>query len=245
MVAEKGGNSKHLRQDSKDPEAAENDAVRVYGMKFCPFTHRLKLVLAAKGVDYEIININLQSKPSWYFKRDPEGKIPTLEQNGNLVMGSDVASAYVDAMYPGKQLVTTNPLKAAHEKMLLGQWAKSITGYHNYAFGKDDNNDKIIGPMKVKEGFEKVEKYLKENEGPFICGSEPGLTDYILYPHLERIGALIPLVITQFDHVKAYYDKMQDDPAVQACRISDEQHRDFIHRACAGDIDACDIGVGK
>uniref|UniRef100_H2ZQ37 Glutathione S-transferase omega n=1 Tax=Ciona savignyi TaxID=51511 RepID=H2ZQ37_CIOSA len=242
MKSHQEANSVHLRNDSDEPSSPGKDVLRVYGMKFCPFTHRLKLVLAAKGVDYEMVNINLKSKPKWYSSKNCDGKIPTLEVNGILITESDVTSEYVDAAYKGKTLTTTDPLKRAQEKMLLVQWGKSTSGYYKYAFGNDEN-DKIQGSMQIKEGFEKVEKYLKENGGPFICGSEPGLADYVLYPHLERIAAIIPIVISQFERLQEFYDKMQSDPAVQACRHSNELHRAFIHKASNGDVDACDVCV--
>ena len=35
---------------SKRPDPPAKDVLRVYGMKFCPYNHRLRLVLAAKDI---------------------------------------------------------------------------------------------------------------------------------------------------------------------------------------------------
>ena len=45
------------------------DAMR----RFCPYAQRTVLVLNAKGVDYQIINCALMSKPDWLFKLNPLG----------------------------------------------------------------------------------------------------------------------------------------------------------------------------
>lgn len=47
--------------------------LRLYSMEFCPYAHRARLILRAKGVPHDIVNINLLNKPEWYFKVHPEG----------------------------------------------------------------------------------------------------------------------------------------------------------------------------
>lgn len=42
-------------------------------MKFCPYAQRTRLVLNAKGIPHDVVNINLKDKPEWYFKIHPEG----------------------------------------------------------------------------------------------------------------------------------------------------------------------------
>lgn len=48
--------------------------LRLYSMEFCPYAHRSRLVLKAKGIPHDIVNINLIQKPEWYFSIHPEGK---------------------------------------------------------------------------------------------------------------------------------------------------------------------------
>lgn len=49
--------------------------LRLYSMQFCPYAHRARLVLKAKGVPHDIVNINLAEKPEWYLNIHPEGTI--------------------------------------------------------------------------------------------------------------------------------------------------------------------------
>lgn len=42
-------------------------------MEYCPYAQRVRLVLIAKGVPHDIVNINLTNKPQWYFDIHPEG----------------------------------------------------------------------------------------------------------------------------------------------------------------------------
>ncbi|KMQ83763.1 glutathione s-transferase omega-1 [Lasius niger] len=52
---------------SKKPEEMKGQA-RLYSMKYCPFAHRVRLILTLKQIPHDIVNINLQNKPDWYFQ---------------------------------------------------------------------------------------------------------------------------------------------------------------------------------
>lgn len=43
-------------------------------MEYCPYAHRVRLVLKAKNIPHDIVNINLINQPEWYFKIHPQGK---------------------------------------------------------------------------------------------------------------------------------------------------------------------------
>lgn len=43
-------------------------------MKFCPFAERTRLVLLAKKLPHEIINIDLRRKPNWFLEIYSKGK---------------------------------------------------------------------------------------------------------------------------------------------------------------------------
>jgi len=68
---------------------------------------------------HETININLKKKPDWYFDIAPNGKVPSIEKNGDILYGSDITAGYVDEVHGGKKLITTDPLKRANELIAL------------------------------------------------------------------------------------------------------------------------------
>lgn len=53
---------------SPRPDPPAKDVLRVYGMKFCPYVHRLKLVLAKKGIKYALKLQFLFSTTIQFFK---------------------------------------------------------------------------------------------------------------------------------------------------------------------------------
>ena len=73
----------HLAEGSTPPQV-DPDRVTVYNMRFvasylalhvftlllrfCPFAQRTILVLLAKNIPFDVVNINLKKKPEWFLK---------------------------------------------------------------------------------------------------------------------------------------------------------------------------------
>eukprot|EP00096_Caligus_rogercresseyi_P002362 TRINITY_DN14479_c0_g1_i1.p1 TRINITY_DN14479_c0_g1~~TRINITY_DN14479_c0_g1_i1.p1 ORF type:complete len:245 (-),score=-4.79 TRINITY_DN14479_c0_g1_i1:215-949(-) len=223
------GNTKHFETGSTRPGPPGKDVLRVYGMKFCPYVQRLKLVLAAKNVKHETVNINLSNKPEWYFEINPGGKVPSLEINGDILFESDLTALYVDETYPGKRLVTQSPVRKAKESMVLSQFGTATQGFYRFAYSaNDDTEAKTQGREKLNAGLEKLEEYFKKSGYPFICGDESGFTDYMVWLHLERMLVFLKDEVEKYPLITAYSARMSKDSAVIACRHSDQLHRDFV-----------------
>ncbi|XP_036684696.1 glutathione S-transferase omega-2 isoform X5 [Balaenoptera musculus] len=123
-----------LGKGSAPPGPVPEGLIRLYSMRFCPYAHRTRLVLQAKGIRHEVININLRNKPEWYFTKHPFGHIPVLENSkGQLIYESVIACEYLDDAYPGRKLYPYDCYERARQKMLLELFYK-ILGYQNTIF---------------------------------------------------------------------------------------------------------------
>uniref|UniRef100_A0A8D0YZK9 Glutathione S-transferase omega n=2 Tax=Sus scrofa TaxID=9823 RepID=A0A8D0YZK9_PIG len=123
-----------LGKGSLPPGPVPEGLIRIYSMRFCPYAHRTRLVLRAKGIRHEVVNINLRNKPEWYFTKHPFGQIPVLENSKcQLIYESVIACEYLDDAYPGRKLYPYDPYERARQKMLLELFYK-ILGYQNTIF---------------------------------------------------------------------------------------------------------------
>lgn len=59
---------------SGDPLPPYNGKLRIYNMRYCPYAQRTVLVLNAKKIDYEVVNIDLVDKPEWLTSKSLFGK---------------------------------------------------------------------------------------------------------------------------------------------------------------------------
>lgn len=234
------GHQRHMEAGEKEPSPPGKDVLRVYGMKFCPYVQRLKLVIAAKGIEQEAVNISLSKKPEWFLAKAPRGVVPVIEKNGEVIFESDITAEYVDAAYEGKRkVVESDPFVRAKGKMLLGDLGTGA--FYSNMRAKDDAA-KAEEREKMKKCFRALETYLKQNGNQFISGDKPGLNDYMFWPFLERISVFFMDVLNEFDGALSYYKRMGEDDAVKACRHEPDLHRQFIASYVAGNV-TYDIGT--
>ena len=74
---------------------------------------------------YEVIYINLSSKPEWLYDISPLGKIPALElENNDVLYESLIIADYIDEKYHQNPLHHRDPLKKAKDKLLIEQFSK-------------------------------------------------------------------------------------------------------------------------
>ncbi|XP_023062351.1 glutathione S-transferase omega-2 isoform X2 [Piliocolobus tephrosceles] len=123
-----------LGKGSLPPGPVPEGLIRIYSMRFCPYSHRTRLVLKAKDIRHEVVNINLRNKPEWYYTKHPFGHIPVLETSQcQLIYESVIACEYLDDAYPGRKLFPYDPYERARQKMLLELFCK-ILEYQNTTF---------------------------------------------------------------------------------------------------------------
>uniref|UniRef100_A0A7N4P9T6 Glutathione S-transferase omega n=1 Tax=Sarcophilus harrisii TaxID=9305 RepID=A0A7N4P9T6_SARHA len=146
--------SRSLGKGSSPPGPVPAGIIRVYSMRFCPFAQRTLLVLKAKGIKHEIININLKNKPDWFFNKNPFGLVPVLETSqGQLIYESVITCEYLDEAYPGK-LFPEDPYKKAFQKMILESFSKILFRQKTTFFGGDTVSmiDYLIWPWFERLG---------------------------------------------------------------------------------------------
>ena len=68
----------------------------------------------------EVVNINLQSKPEWYFALNPLGKVPCIEVEGQLIFESLIIADYLDEVYPEPYLLNNiDPMQKAKDRIMV------------------------------------------------------------------------------------------------------------------------------
>lgn len=92
-------------------------------MRFCPFAHRIHLVLNAKQLQYHSIFINLQAKPEWLTQYSRLGKVPALgltnEPGQPFLTESLMVADYLDEKYPAVRLHPVDPLAKVTDRLLV------------------------------------------------------------------------------------------------------------------------------
>ncbi|CAB1312667.1 unnamed protein product [Coregonus sp. 'balchen'] len=127
---------KCFAKGSSAPGPVAKGQIRLYSMRFCPFAHRTRLVLHAKGIKHDTVNINLKDKPEWFLKKNPLGLVPTLEtSSGQVIYESPITCDYLDEVYTDKKLLPADPFQKAQQKMMLENFSKDLVNKKSTFFG--------------------------------------------------------------------------------------------------------------
>uniref|UniRef100_A0A8C8ZPZ9 Glutathione S-transferase omega n=1 Tax=Prolemur simus TaxID=1328070 RepID=A0A8C8ZPZ9_PROSS len=229
---------------SAAPGPVPEGLIRVYSMRFCPFAERTLLVLKAKGIRHEVININLKNKPEWFFKKNPAGLVPVLENSkGQLICESAITCEYLDEAYPGKKLLPGDPYEKACQKMVFELFSKvpslAIT------FMRTPNKEDCAGlKEELRKEFSKLEEVLTNKKTTFFGGNSVSMIDYLVWPWFERLEALeLNECVDHTPKLKLWMAAMREDPAVSALLLDVKALKGFIDLYLQNSPEACDYGL--
>ncbi|CAN7982691.1 unnamed protein product [Ixodes pacificus] len=219
--------------------------LRVYVTRFCPFSHRTLLMLRAKNLAHEVVNVDLNNKPEWLFKLHPAGHVPILQQDDKILYDSTVVPEYVDEAYGQEKLMPADPYLKAKEKLFIDA---ATTALRPVVRVHRDVDNKVELWDKFKQGVQFHEEELKARRTLFLSGEKPGFSDYMIWPFFARalaISAVFPDLklptAQESPLVVRWMEAMKKDGASGALPPQDNFVR-YIKSSLAGNADP-DVGL--
>jgi len=176
--------------------------IHIYSAEGCPFAQRTRMALIEKAVEFELTEIDLGNKPSWFSELSPYGKVPLLTHNDGKIYESFVINQYLDEVFPDPAMMPTDPMVRAQARIWMDYCE---TRYIPSIFGiratKDDTEKLNDALAKIEEVmlYIETEGLRKLSDGPFWLGEKISLLDLHYSPFFERFpvyeemfGARIP-----------------------------------------------------
>jgi glutathione S-transferase len=155
--------------------------MKLYTAQVCPFAHRVRLVLAWKGLSCERIEIDLANMPDWYRQLSPNQKVPLLLDGDDYYWESALINEYLEEGYPQLSLYPEGA-RARFRSRLLINWAeqKLIPPFYGLLRNSDPQ-----AAEKLQNALQELTQMCSP-EGPYLLGPKPSLADAGIYPWFER-----------------------------------------------------------
>ncbi|XP_061644990.1 glutathione S-transferase omega-1-like isoform X1 [Phyllopteryx taeniolatus] len=204
-------------------------SIRLYSMRFCPFAQRTRLVLNAKEIKHDIVNINLRDKPDWFLEKNPLGQVPTLETSvGEVIYESPITCEYLDEVYPEKKLLPESPFGKAQHKMMMENFSKIPPLTYKIPLGRLKGED-VSGPhTELKQRFSKLNEDLAKKKTKFFGGDSVTMTDYMMWPWFERLQAFdLNDSLESVPELKKWVACMSEDPVVKVSGHSMDTYKAY------------------
>ena len=96
--------------------------IELYHAATSTCSQKVRLTLAEKGVAFVSRTVNLRANENLspeYLALNPNGVVPTLVHDGNVILDSSVICEYLDEVFPSPPLGPDNPVGRAHMRKWL------------------------------------------------------------------------------------------------------------------------------
>jgi stringent starvation protein A len=93
--------------------------MQLYSGTTCPFSHRCRFVLYEKGMDFQVIDVDLYNKPEDIAVMNPYNRLPVLVERDLILYESNIINEYIDERFPHPQLMPADPVMRARARLML------------------------------------------------------------------------------------------------------------------------------
>ncbi|MFY1664888.1 glutathione S-transferase N-terminal domain-containing protein [Pseudomonas sp. Pseu.R1] len=153
------------------------------------YSHRVRIVLAEKGVSAEIIDVVEGQHSAKLSEANPYGTVPTLVDRDLALYESTVVMEYLDERYPHPPLLPVYPVARANSRLLMHRIQRDWCALVDVILDSR-NKDAVRAQARkeLRESLTGVSPLFAEK--PFFLSDEQSLVDCCLLPILWRLPVL-------------------------------------------------------
>ncbi len=203
----------------------------------CPYVQRAAIAMDEKGVPFERINVDLASKPDWFRKLSPLGKVPLLrvaDQFGSDVtlFESAVILEYLEETLPGP-LHPDDPFQRARHRSWI-EFGSACLGAIWRFYAVMDGEDLDREARALGEMFDRVEREL--DGGPWFAGGRFSIVDAVYGPIFRYFDTFDEIgdfgILTDKPRILAWRSRLARRPSVRRAVDADypERLKGFLGR---------------
>src|SRR3989344_8777033 len=91
-----------------------------------PYSHRCRIVLFEKGMDFQVIDVDLANKPEDLAVVNPHNEVPVLVERDLVLQQANIINEYIDERFPHPQLMPADPVMRARARLFLHNFEEQL-----------------------------------------------------------------------------------------------------------------------
>jgi len=199
-------------------------AIKLYDAVPSSNSDRVKIALNEKGLAYDRVTLNLaerdQKKPE-FLRLNPYGKVPVIEDGGNVLFESCIINEYLDEKYPDPPLMPKDPYLRGRGRLLvdygLNHLHEPYWALRNEFFLKKETERNRSVLEEKRRALCDLLRYLEDalSDKPYFLGVF-SLTDIDLWPRFGRMQEYGVLPTPSLPRLNGWLERMKQRPSVQS-----------------------------
>lgn len=158
--------------------------MRLYSGTSDPYSHRCRIVLFEKGMDFEVIDVDLMNKAEDVAAINPYGKVPVLVERDLVLYEANIINEYIDERFPHPQLMPPDPVMRGRARLFLHRFEQEIySQIEVIEHGVPKAADKARA--NIRDNLTQLAQILANQK--FLLGDEFSMLDVAIAPLLWRL----------------------------------------------------------
>ena len=150
-----------------------------------PYSHRCRIVLFEKGMDFQVIDVDLANKPEDLAVINPHNTVPVLVERDLVLEQANIINEYIDERFPHPQLMPADPVMRARARLFLHNFEEQL---FNHIADLESDNQKLADKARttIRDNLTQIVPLFTKQE--YILGDEFSMLDVAIAPLLWRLG---------------------------------------------------------
>ncbi len=157
--------------------------MRLYSGTSCPFSHRCRIVLFEKGMDFEVIDVDLMNKSEDVAAINPYGRVPVLVERDLVLYEANIINEYIDERFPHPQLMPPDPVMRGRARLFLHRFEQELYSHVETIEQGGKAADKARAA--IRDNLTQLAQILTKQK--FLLGDEFSMLDVAIAPLLWRL----------------------------------------------------------
>ena len=200
--------------------------IRLYHVPLSPFCRKVRLMLAEKRLEVELIEERYWERDADFLRRNPAGKVPIIKIDGLTLADSGAICEYIEETRPEPALMRKDA-EGRHEVRRLVQWFDDK--FHHEVTSKllyERVNKKITkegypDSSNVKAGARAIKMHLDYmghllDHRRWLAGDALTLADFAAAAHISALDYISDVDWHRSEGVRDWYAKIKSRPAFRS-----------------------------
>lgn len=199
---------------------------RLYHYPLSPFSRKVRLVLAEKGIEVELIEERYWEERPEFLRMNPGGKVPVLK-TGTITLGeSGAICEYLDEIHPAPALMPTDAEKRAEVRRLVSWFDDKFYREVTLNLLGERMLKKIMGggypeSKKIKAGSKNIRYHMKYMEylldrRRWLAGDRMTMADFSAAAQISCLDYISDVDWNSYELVREWYAKIKSRPAFRS-----------------------------